>query len=81
MSTDIIESSIHAYINAVNKMIYDRESGRAAAADRQSGSIGKSGNIGKSRVIERISKAVLRKIRSKNMKQKYEAKKEERPWE
>lgn len=28
LSTDIIEASIHAYINAVNKMMYDRESGK-----------------------------------------------------
>jgi 2-isopropylmalate synthase len=34
LSTDIIESSIHAYINAVNKMIYAQESIAAAAAKK-----------------------------------------------
>jgi len=33
LSTDIIEASIHAYINAVNKMLFDRESGKADATD------------------------------------------------
>jgi 2-isopropylmalate synthase len=33
LSTDIIEASIHAYINAVNKMIYQQESGKNGTAN------------------------------------------------
>jgi len=32
LSTDVIEASIHAYVNAVNKMLYAEKSGHAVAA-------------------------------------------------
>ncbi|HWQ80371.1 MAG TPA: 2-isopropylmalate synthase [Anaerovoracaceae bacterium] len=39
LSTDIIEASIHAYINAVNKMIYDQESGKTGSAPLKPGAV------------------------------------------